>query len=217
LRPTNKECVRVECREAGDCCPDPPAVCDDYEAFCADDLNPNQQFYCDQFEFSCVCDADEYACVDDQCEFVQTCDADDPLSCPSTLVCDGDRCVQCVEDDDCPGDQACSGNACTASCEFDEECPLFHRCVDGGCDDVGCETDRECVASMRSPLAFCEMGECRSPCSSDLECNPGNFQFRGCVNGYCEDLGCETDEECRIRLGVSPGEGVEAECRAIEE
>jgi hypothetical protein len=59
--------------------------------------------------------------------------------------------------------------------------------------------------------------ECRQPCETDLECAAVvGFNFRGCVGGFCEDLGCETDEDCRIRLSIPQTSGDEAECRDVQ-
>jgi hypothetical protein len=106
-------------------------------------------------------------------------------------------------------------NTCTASCEIDEECPIFSACQNGGCVEVGCQTDRECVAYTKSVLATCGTdGTCVQPCSSDFECSsPTNFTYRVCQDGTCVDSGCDTDEECRIRLAVTAASGNEAECR----
>jgi hypothetical protein len=113
--------------------------------------------------------------------------------------------------------QTCKDSLCVAGCELDEECPRFNRCEDGACLEVGCVTDRECVAATGSALSTCVATECRQPCETDLECAAVvGFNFRGCVGGFCEDLGCETDEECRIRLSIPQTSGDEAECRDVQ-
>jgi hypothetical protein len=54
-------------------------------------------------------------------------------------------------------------------------------------------------------------------CETDLECSsPDNFQFRMCIDGYCADVGCVTDEECRLRLNILlpyPSNAADVKCR----
>ena len=79
--------------------------------------------------------------------------------------------------------------------------------------ETGCTTDRECVAKNVNPLSKCAMGKCQTPCQTDTECNVGRYSYQACVMGSCQDIGCETNEECRIRLsGVSLNK--DAVCRA---
>jgi hypothetical protein len=212
IEPTENECVLVQCREPTDCCPAPPTTCPSYRMLC--DMDPvTYATYCTYWDLYCVCTDEQWDCVDDKCKAVVTCD--DLTPCPGTLVCDDGECVQCVSSDDCAEGQSCVNATCTASCEIDEECPIFNACQNGGCVEVGCQTDRECVAFTKSVLATCGAdGDCVQPCSSDFECSsPTNFTYRVCLNGTCVDSGCETDEECRIRLAVTAASGDEAECR----
>src|SRR5262249_27226215 len=76
-------------------------------------------------------------------------------------------------------------------------------CQTGVCLDATgtCTTDRECVAQSANPLSICRSGRCKVPCETDLQCYVGGvYQYRACVEGSCEDIGCTTDEECRFRL-----------------
>jgi hypothetical protein len=58
------------------------------------------------------------------------------------------------------------------------------------------------------------MGDCLVPCQSDLECDSATqFKFKACIQGYCKDVGCETDEECRIFLKAQPGAMQDAVCQ----
>jgi hypothetical protein len=209
VQPTGKECVRIECRAAKDCCPTPSSSCTNYERYC----NLGDPYYCSLFDTYCKCDEAAWSCTGDKCVFVQTCEPDAGRVCPSSMVCSGGKCVRCAKDDDCASGQSCIANECKKACTLDEECPVFHRCQSSQCVEVGCQTTRECVAYTKNPLAFCRDKSCREPCTSDLECNASSYNFRGCISGFCEDLGCETDEECRIRLNISQTSGQEAECR----
>jgi hypothetical protein len=83
----------------------------------------------------------------------------------------------------------------------------------------GCKTNRECVAYTSSVLSTCDTatGGCKTPCSNDLECSNATTGAVGksiCVNGYCADSGCETDEECKIWFQKQFGRTRYAECRA---
>jgi hypothetical protein len=63
-------------------------------------------------------------------------------------------------------------------------------------------------------LSSCQDGECLASCATDLDCDsPMRFGFKSCVDGHCKDVGCETDEECRIALNVTPGSSAKAVCK----
>lgn len=195
LKPTGNECVPIDCRTDDECC-QTSDFCDDLASECDMGITTS----CDQFDQLCRCDA---RCEDNQC--VERCDSD--TDCFTNGGCVGGRCVECQEDDDC-FEGFCVDNACEPDCDDDLDCPVFHECQGRVCVEVGCKTDRECIAAEGNVLAFCEDTECKVPCDSDLECgSPDAFAFRACVDKMCVDVGCEDDAECRVRLGR------DAECR----
>ncbi len=201
LKPTGNECVRIECRTTEDCC-QLDSFCEQLQEDCAN----GDQLSCDQFDASCNCGV---ACIEEEC--VNICEED--FDCANG-TCVGGRCVGCETDDDCFGDDQCVDNECEEGCTEDIDCPFFHQCQNAICVEVGCMTDRECVAFTGKSRAFCEDTECKVPCKSDLECgDPESFNFMACVKDLCVDVGCETDTECRLKLNITPGNRDDAECR----
>ena len=131
-----------------------------------------------------------------------------------TGTCTNGRCVACAVKTDCPTGQACENQQCVPECKDSAQCPYFHDCVEGACVESGCKTDRECIAATGSVLAFCRDKECKVPCTSDIECDqPSQYDFLACSGGYCVDVGCETDDQCRLELRVQPGARLDAVCR----
>jgi hypothetical protein len=127
--------------------------------------------------------------------------------------------VTCALDEDCPVvGQRCANNTCVGACETNTQCPVFSSCEDGACVPTGCLDDRECVAALNNPRAVCVETECQTPCDRDADCiaSPVSqvFSFAACVDGLCEDLGCKTDEECKIRLSLAGSTFYEARCLA---
>jgi hypothetical protein len=211
LAPTGKECVRVECREALDCCraietqSNLSEECDQFRADC----EAGDTIACSTVDISC-CNPDDWACEDDSC--LEICSSD--TDCPIQQVCDGGRCVECVNDGHCEDDERCIDNECIVNCEKDTDCAVFHECQEGSCVEVGCKTTRECVAATMHPLAFCEDTECVVPCEADFECSDyDEFTFHACVDGQCASVGCETNEECRAQLDIGANSVIDAECR----
>jgi hypothetical protein len=213
LHPTGKECVQIECRVPEDCCPEPTSTCEFYDEQCQLGILS----YCDSFALSCVCDATQWACEEDQC--VAACD-NTGAQCTNALGlwCNGSRCVECLNDTDCLTEQVCIQNECVIQCEHNDDCAIFHTCQGGACIETGCNSSRECVAFTDNTLAVCDGAKkCQIPCSTDLECdNPNNYGYMACSGGFCVDIGCETNEECRALLNVQAGANFEAECRVIQ-
>ncbi len=210
IQQTDKECVIIECLTEEDCCdPDDPyfesSTCLLYHDECALNGTP---IYCDREMLFCTCQG--HSCVDEKCVYEPPCtDASTCSLLPygdGRVFCSADEvCVECTEDEDCGTDYSCEDNECVSidSCETNLDCPVFHRCADSGCEEVGCTTDRECVAFTGNVLSICEDDECLQACETDLECSsPDNFQFRMCIGGFCEEVGCVTDEECRLRMNI---------------
>lgn len=191
LTATSNECVAIECRSVDDCC--------------SNSSNPD------------LC-KEQARCQEDSCVQVRTCQ-DAYYDCYSGDQCVNGLCVECAIDDDCGFNQACSENRCVAACQRDSDCWLFQACQNGTCAEVGCKSDRECIASTGNAQALCRDSECTVPCATNLECaNLSNFNFEACINSVCTSLGCETDGECRVRLGAYLGgarSGSDAECRAV--
>lgn len=137
--------------------------------------------------------------------------------------CETDRCVQCVADTDCDAtkDESCQKGQCKKPCQKNEECPTFDECQAGSCVYVGCKSDRECILSAArnaaavpgavssgedARLLKCLPSEadatistCKIPCQNDGSCGS---EVEICDQGYCKFIGCETDEECRVYLGI---------------
>jgi hypothetical protein len=203
VEPTTSECVAIECRVNDDCCA-PSALCTLYREECDAGFTES----CEAAATYCAC---ESTCEAGQC--TQPCDED--FDCLGGRFCERGECVECQCDSHCGPGRLCRDARCVTECTRDAQCAAFQRCQDARCVDVGCETDRECVAYLGSVLAFCDAGACRERCSSDIECgNAENFSFRACVEGTCRDVGCASDEECRAyfqRRG--DGFGRDAVCR----
>ena len=199
LEPTGKICVSSACGVAADCVQN--VNCAFYQSQCS--LDP-LSLYCDAYEANC--NEANWECSAGACSFVGTCATNN--NCPNSLRCDPDStmCVECYPGDTllCGANEECVDNVCRTSCLANADCPLFHECDtdDNTCVDVGCQTDRECVAFTGSALAECADGECVVPCQTDSEwANPFNYNFMACVKGFCVSVGCDTDEECRINAG----------------
>lgn len=218
ITPTGNECVRIECRNAADCCGTMSDVCADYKKRC----DAGQPSACSYFNAYCNCDESLWSCTKDTCESRMPCgDAGTDAAgyCRNNYVCVGGTCVQCAKNTDCYGNLVCQQNKCVTACKVDHDCNYFEKCdlTNGGkCVPDVCNSSRECVASSGNALSTCANGKCRTPCSTDSECNAPiypNYARKACVSGYCQDIGCETAEECRILLRIMPGSKEDAECR----
>lgn len=202
VAPSTLSCDLIECTADGDCCGDPPDFCAGLERDCA----AGSTFACDEFDASCVC---RRSCAENRCIFTCASDAD----CGFGGTCSGGTCVECSTDSDCFGGRMCRSGSCVSGCTSNSDCPYFHSCTAGECVETGCTTDRECIAISDNPRAICVEAECSAPCESDADCNVGGYRFQACERGQCTYIGCETDEECRIFLGVPPGSDSSAICR----
>jgi hypothetical protein len=211
LEPTGKVCVSLQCKEAADCLPYAKDTCEYYSEDCkADPPTGTSAQSCD-FE-RLYCTASNWECTKaGACAFTGSCtyEYSPSYACPSNvsyLVCDTkeDKCVECIDALDCAIGQACVKNKCVKTCQKREDCTFFEDCQKGECVQVGCQSDRECVAYTRNALSTCDTKtkKCSEPCEKDAECDSTfNYRFRACIKGTCQDVGCESDEECRIRGG----------------
>jgi hypothetical protein len=206
ITPSNRECAVIACQVPKDCCPKVFSTsCPIWQSYCTDaGLEP----YCQLYRSQCTCVEEMYLCTpDNRCTTRGTC-SDASSMCAGGFVCNnGTECVRCVKDADCGNaGQVCTpDHNCATSCKDSKDCIYTQVCQAGACIDATgtCTTDRECVAQSipPNPLSVCRAGRCKTPCETDLQCYVnGVYQYRACVNGGCEDIGCTTDEECRFRL-----------------
>lgn len=213
---TDNECVPVECETPTDCCPEPYDECETWRMECENGAAGANSVSCGYYDnpiYNCVCDSAAWSCDHYQCVAEVTCGSD--LDCTFGVCSDG-RCVTCVSDDDCLVEgQRCSDNECVGACETDTQCPVFSACVDGACVDQGCQDNHECIALTGSALAVCQDGECEQPCERDADCYTSTanaFSFSACIDGFCDDIGCKTDQECKIRLNLTGSTTLQARC-----
>jgi len=204
------ECVLIQCEVDSECWEQ--RITDDECASLLQNCDEfGDGFACQQYVQNCIPNAE---CTDNLCFTYQACRAE--TDCPGTACIDGRCDASCTTDRECAGGLVCASGECVPGCTESSECPYFHTCQNRQCVETGCTTDRECAAFTDSPNATCTEGECQIPCVSDAECNAGeggNYSFYGCQSGLCVYLGCETDEECRIELGVAPGSEFRAICQ----
>jgi hypothetical protein len=208
------ECHRVECVEEGDCCkdfrPDDPLLCDELDQGCEAGVQSDCNLYASVCTCSRVCD--DAVCVADV-----PCASDLDCGGSGVLRCFAGKCAQCATDSDCSGVAGCVSGLCRSGCERNEECPIFSVCEAHRCKHVGCQSDRDCFLQSGSARSRCVENACRTPCESDVACP---LAFHGCVEGFCNFVGCESSEECRSVLGLAeesvsdPGRAV---CRAPAE
>ena len=213
--PTMNECVQIDCMTPKDCCPKITVVdpsCTTYQNGCEGGITT----YCTYYNMYCKCNEDAYTCTaDNKCQSKTAC-TDAAFSCPTGFVCNGGtECVKCLKNEDCGPDSTCTPqHTCQANCLKNSDCPYLFTCSAGTCVDTGCADDRECIAKTRSPLSVCTAKKCKTPCQTDAECNiGGTYQYSACVTGFCTDVGCKTDEECRIRLNIPVPSNKQAKCQ----
>ncbi len=200
---TTKSCDLIECSVDADCCTSPSSsFCDNLQMNCS----AGDSFSCQQYESECAC---HRGCsADNRCVSTCTMDSD----CAGGRCVSG-SCVECMADSDCGGNRSCNMGTCVSGCTTNSECPYFNTCMSGTCVETGCTADHECIASTGNPRAVCVDSKCSAPCESDAECNVAGYRFQACQSGQCVYVGCQTDEECRIFLDVTPGSSSSAVCR----
>jgi hypothetical protein len=228
----NNLCKKIECTAAADCCESfvPSTSCTDYAEYCALDATTYASYCTLATGPTCVCDASTKACTNNVCSSVASCTAETADTvCAYNQICSSTGvCAACDVDDDCSlSSQKCLNHACvTPECMTDVQCPAFSQCQsDNTCKEVGCATDRECMVYMDSYLATCDTSAkpvptCSIACETDAQCATVSNPLRQCVSGRCTDPGCETDEECKIRLADTAAmnySGVRAVCMEAAE
>ncbi len=232
IDPSGKECVRVQCRAATDCC-GLEGTCPARRRECQAGIEAS----CKAFQDICACPStDKWACTDNLCvpasPLRPSCSGEAGALC-STVdsgffldgYCNGSQCVECLQASHCLNKAICFGKLCncvqekcTPVCASDLECPGLQKCQSNKCVDGPCTTNRECVAFTGNPLSTCDQGKCRAPCVADADCSDPTFRtIQVCANGYCQDAGCETRDECKILLqkqGTLLTNLLDVECRA---
>jgi hypothetical protein len=195
---TGKVCKAVDCMVADDCCTitQTAAQCQAWKADCA----TGTQSRCDSYSKSCTCE--RWECSAGKCQPKAPCSASDDGCILLGLVCNGAKCVQCLKGSDCPPDAKCVDQKCERTCKSNRDCDYLFECQGGACVKVGCKTDRECIALEANDRAVCHSGQCSVPCEASQECRSDDFPLKlmACVGKVCVDVGCASDEECRIRL-----------------
>jgi hypothetical protein len=191
-------------------------------------------FDCQTYQAQCLCDGSKFTCESGKCS--QTCTPSDGISLDSCKVqgsgftCVAGKCVECTKDADCSlngGSTAkiCKDSKCQIKCAKDLDCDPFYHCdtASSVCVFVGCSTNLECISKTSNALAVCRAGKCDIPCQSDPECVtamtlPGGVAMPGiqvCVDTHCVDVGCDSDDQCRILNHITGGSKTTAECKPI--
>ena len=87
----------------------------------------------------------------------------------------------------------------------------MQKCQSSHCLFVGCSNDRECTAYTLDPTSVCNATthHCMSKCTNDAECLDNkvvqtgtNYAYQVCINGNCENAGCQSDDECKDLLST---------------
>jgi hypothetical protein len=151
--------------------------------------------------------------------------------------CVAGKCVECTEDANCPitgtAMKVCKDNKCQVKCAKDPDCDPFFKCDTGtgACVFFGCSTTLECVSKTGNPLAVCSNKQCDVPCQSDPEC-VATLAVGGVVgqppitavmaglqvcnaDGHCVEVGCDSNDQCRILSRLPGGSKTTAECRPV--
>ena len=208
LECTDFQCVVNQCLTSTDCCQDEPPECAQLQANC--DLGDTVSCALLDDPATGCCDPTAWTCTVNK-----TCSpaCQDDLACIGYGVCDFGVCVECRDGDDCPSGETCSSGGGVSACATDSDCAAFHQCAAGECVESGCITDSECVALLKDVQAVCTETRCVLPCATDADCDePSDFGFQVCFQGLCKVLGCQTDQECRLRYGVTPSSNYDALC-----
>lgn len=141
-----------------------------------------------------------------KCESVQTGCAK-AKDCETTPVFDdpSDTCEV--------GECTCIDTKCYRTCDSDLDCAAHYACdaKQHVCTpQAGCSTDAACAAALNDVTAICKDDKCVVPCTNDHQCsgsginsNAGPFTARVCSRaGFCEPLGCASDDECTSQGGL---------------
>jgi len=109
------------------------------------------------------------------------------------------------------------GPAChpqpTPVCQFDHDCGLTGRCVDGQCQ-LGCSANTDCGTGQ-----VCTAGYCTTSTTSGGQCvfNSDCSGSATCINGYCHSdctasAGCPGHDVCVSGI-CQPNSGAQPQCR----
>jgi hypothetical protein len=197
LAKTGKVCKVVDCVVADDCCTikQTASQCQSWKSGCL--TQPSQ---CDLYSSSCTCE--NWTCSAGSCEPKDRCSPASDACTLLHLVCNGTKCVQCLSGMDCPPDAKCTNQKCVRACKSNRDCDYLFECQSGTCIKAGCKTNRECIALEDNERAVCHGGQCSVPCETSEECRSSDFPLKlmACIDKTCIDVGCDSDEECRIRV-----------------
>ena len=221
---TAKSCVRIDCSKNEDCCAtfEQPNYCESYKTQCEEDPVVYLSS-CQTYWSQCEC---HDKCIDSICAKAGVqCKDDTHCTQPTRPFCVELQCVECKKTEDCTIEgHECVDNVCKEPpppCINNEQCPLMYACQDGDCVEVGCGSDRECFFLTGFDRSVCKNKTCTVPCEYNADCvdpakpNLKEDPFWVCKDGGCVFVGCKTDEECRIYLGVENQEssGAQAKCQ----
>lgn len=113
---------------------------------------------------------------------------------------------------------------CTRACGDVAACvipasPLYdtdnYRCVSGGCEWTGCNSNTECASGLNDPRYACtpvpgfSFSSCYLACGGPADCVNANagvafdLDNYDCRAGSCFYLGCHSDAECQAQGGSS--------------
>jgi hypothetical protein len=102
----------------------------------------------------------------------------------------------------------------TPMCQFDHQCGLTGRCVDGECQQA-CASSSDCGTGQACTAGFCVTSTMSGgQCVFNSDCSAGNT----CINGTCHPA-CAVDEDCpahdRCAAGICQANtGPSPQCRA---
>ncbi len=227
ISPQTNQCSLIACTTAADCCTiNTGADCTALNTACQAAADPATDFNCIDYNDEC-CPQSAIAllaCTNGLCQNKCTVDTDCPVGGGLTH-CSGGTCVRCLVATDCAANQTCTTDThtCVASCQTDGECPALQHCESNHCVVVGCANDRECVAYTLSPTSTCDLTthRCSAKCTNDAECLDNgvvqtglNYAYQVCINGNCQNAGCQSDDECKDLLKTRISATVSAVCAA---
>jgi hypothetical protein len=126
-------------------------------------------------------------------------------NCTTASDCNGKAIADIAGATCTNGDCTCYQSGCYLTCQGNLDCAAGSMCdtTTSLCKPSACTSPADCVTSSGSTLATCVAGVCKTPCSTDYECNAGatgsaptTFSGQVCSSGYCTPLGCSSNNDC---------------------